>query len=227
VIEGFQQREGVVVNTVYNGCGVLTAQMRSVRQQQQGGGFPDVYMACDRFYLDSVGQWFQEDVDVSDTQVVIAVPAGNPAGIQQLSDLARPGIRVAVGQPEQCTIGVLTRRLLEHEGIYDAVMRNVVTQTPSSAMLIPTVTTQSVDAALAYATDTLAEADKVTAIRIPSAAAQAVQPFAIARSSDHKQLARRLFEAVAEARGAFEEAGFHFRLDSRGGTRLGEARANE
>lgn len=213
VVQAFQQREGVVVNTVYNGCGILTAQMRTIRDQQQGSGFPDTYMACDRYYLENVKDWFQEDVDISDTEVVIAVPKGNPGQITNLNDLTRPGVRVSVGQPDQCTIGALTRQLLEKEGLYDAVMKNVVMQTASSAMLVPTVTTSSVDATLAYATDTKAESDKVDWIRIESPAAQAIQPFAIARSSDHKYLARRLFQALAHARSQFEAAGFHFRLD--------------
>ena len=68
LIKAFEQREGVVVNTIYNGCGILTAQMRSIRDQEQGGGFPDTYMACDRYYLETVKDWFQEDVDISDTE---------------------------------------------------------------------------------------------------------------------------------------------------------------
>jgi molybdenum ABC transporter molybdate-binding protein len=212
VIRAFSEREGVVVNTIYNGCGILTAQMRTIRDQQQGQGFPDTYMACDRYYLDNVKEWFQEEVDVSDTDVVIAVPKGNPGNVQSLRDLTKPGIRISVGQPEQCTIGALTRNLLEAEGIYDEVMKNVVAQMATSAMLIPTVTTRSVDATLAYATDTKAEADKIDAVRIESPAAKAIQPFAIARSSDHKYLGRRLFGAIAQSRAAFEQAGFHFRL---------------
>ena len=212
-IKAFEEREGVVVNTVYNGCGILTAQMRTIRDQQQGAGFPDTYMACDRYYLETVKEWFQEDVDISDTEVLIAVPKGNPANIQSLADLAKPGVRVSVGQPEQCTIGVLTRQVLEKEGLYGEVMKNVVTQTASSAMLLPTVTTGSVDATLAYATDTKAEADKVDTIRIESSAATAIQPFAIARSSDHKNLDRRLYRAIADSRKQFEEVGFNFRID--------------
>jgi molybdenum ABC transporter molybdate-binding protein len=126
VIKEFEQREGVVVNTVYNGCGILTAQMRTIRQDSAGAGFPDTYMACDRYYLDTVSDWFQEDVDVSEADIVIAVQKGNPKQISGLRDLAAPGTRVAVGQPEQCTIGALTRFMLKKEGLYDQVMANVV-----------------------------------------------------------------------------------------------------
>ena len=96
----------------------------------------------------------------------------------------------------------------------DEVMKNVVTQTATSALLLPTVTTRSVDAALTYATDTQAEGDKVDTIAIHSEAATAVQPFAIASSSQHKELSRRLYRTVAAARTTFEAVGFHFRLDT-------------
>jgi molybdenum ABC transporter molybdate-binding protein len=211
-IKEFEQREGVTVNTIYNGCGILTGQMRAIKQKEGSAGFPDVYMACDRYYLENVRDLFQEDVDVSDAAIVIAVPKGNPKNIQGISDLTKENIRVAVGQPEQCTIGALTRIMLEKMSVYGSVMSNVVTQTASSAMLIPAVTTKSVDAAIAYITDTKAESDKVDVIRIDSPSAVAIQPFSIACSSDHKYLGRRLFNKVAASEKRFEDAGFNFRL---------------
>ncbi|MEK6239068.1 MAG: molybdate ABC transporter substrate-binding protein [Planctomycetales bacterium] len=213
VVARFEQREGCRVNTIYNGCGILTAQMKVILGgDNPGQSFPDTYMACDRYYLETVKEHFQEDVDVSDTEVVIAVPKGNPLNIQSLQDLTKPNVRVTVGQPDQCTIGVLTRKVLEQENVYDEVMANVKAQKPSSALLIPSVVLKTADATLAYRTDTIAESDKVDAIRIPSAAAKAIQPFSIARSSDHKHLSRRFYQAVANARTDFEAAGFHWRL---------------
>jgi ABC-type molybdate transport system substrate-binding protein len=121
---------------------------------------------------------------------------------------------VAVGQPDQCTIGALTRRLLEHEGLYEQVLNsNVVTQTTTSALLVPTVTSKSADAALAYRTDTLAEQDKVDIITVESELSKAIQPYSIAKSSHHKELGRRLYRAIAKSRDAFESAGFHWRLE--------------
>lgn len=212
VVKAFEVREGVRINTVYNGCGILTAQMKTIRDRDTVG-FPDTYMACDTYYLDVVKDLFQEAVNVSDTEVVIAVPKGNPKGIKSLEDLARPGMRVAIGQPEQCTIGVLTRQVLEAEKVHDAVMKNVVTQTATSALLIAPVATGAADAALAYLTDTKAESNKVDMVRISSKAALAIQPFSIARSSQQKHLARRLYRSVSRSRDQFEQAGFHWRLD--------------
>ena len=216
VIKKFEQREGVTINTKYNGCGILTSEMKIIRDQRQGSGFPDTYMACDVYYLEEVKDWFQEAVNVSDTQVVIAVQKGNPKDIKSVQDLTKPGLRIVVGQPEQCTIGVLTRKLLTSEGIYDEVMKRVFesgAQKASSAMLIPDVITGVADAVLCYATDTQAERDQIDVVTIDSPSAMAIQPFSIARSSDHKYLSRRLYQEIANSRVAFEAAGFHWRLN--------------
>jgi molybdenum ABC transporter molybdate-binding protein len=213
IIRRFERREGVLVNTVYNGCGILTAQMRAIGD---GKGFPDTYIACDQYYLDTVSNLFEQGIQVSDTPIVMAVAKGNPREIRTLSDLARPGIRVAVGQPDQCTIGILTRRLLADSGLYGTVLtNNVVTQTATSAMLVPAVTTRAADVALAYRTDTLAETARVDAIAIDSPLAMAVQPFAIARSTEYRQLSRRLLDTLKESGADFESAGFNWHLDRR------------
>ncbi len=212
-IKGFQTREGVQINTVFNGCGILTAQMKTITDKKLTG-FPDTYMACDKYYLEIVDGLFQDAIEISDTEVVIAVPKGNPKRIKSLADLARPGVRVAVGQPDQCTIGVLTRQVLEAEKVYEPVMANVVTQTATSALLIALVSTGAADASLAYLTDTRSENEKVDAVRIESTAAKAIQPMGIARSSRNKHLARRLMRAITRARSDFEAAGFHWRFEA-------------
>lgn len=213
-VRRFEQREGVTVNMVFNGCGVLTAQMRAIHQNHDSG-FPDTYMACDIHYLKTVNDWFQDAVNVSDTDIVMVVQKGNPKNIRTLEDLVEPGVRVALGQPDQCTIGVLSRRLLQSEGIYQRLRDNgnIVTETQTSALLIPNITTRSADVVLAYRTDTFAERGRLQAIDIDSPLAKAIQPFSIARSSDFKYLGRRLFDRIAHSRADFESAGFNWRLN--------------
>ena len=216
IVAEFQQREDATVNTIYDGCGILTSRMQTIDGQRPDRGFPDVYMACDRYYLENVKQWFQDAVEVSDTEIVIAVPKGSTK-VTGLADIIKPGIRVAVGEPSQCTIGALTRRLLVKEGLYDKLNEKqnqpgeVVVEKSSSALLVPDVVTGHVDAALAYLTDVKANLDTVDVVRFHSPLNLAVQPFSIARTSDHKYLGRRLLRKILDSPEAFEEAGFHFR----------------
>ncbi len=212
IVKAFATREGVEINEVPNGCGILTAQMSTIKESG-GAGFPDIYMACDVYYMDSVSDQFQDVVNISNTDIVIVVQKGNPKEIKTPKDLTKPGVRVALGQPDQCTIGVLSRKLLQSQGIYDQLLKeNVVTQTQTSALLVPSITTGSADAVLAYKTDTLAESEKLDVVQIESPLAKAVQPYGVAKSSDHKHLAGRLFDAIAESQDSFEKAGFIWQL---------------
>ncbi len=219
IIEEFQLDEGVTVNTIYDGCGILTSRMKGIEGQRQSLGFPDVYMACDLYYLENVKTWFQEAANVSDVELVIAVPKGSTK-VKSLSDLVKPDVRVAVGEPSQCTVGALTRRLLQKEGLYEQFVKKqqhgdevMVVEKSSSALLVPDVLTGHVDAAIAYITDVLPNQDSVDVIRIQSPVNIAIQPFSIAKTSEHKYLLRRLFKRIVNSPEAFESVGFHFRLD--------------
>lgn len=217
IVEEFSERESVTVNTIYDGCGILTSRMKTIDGQNPTLGFPDVYMACDRYYLDNVKEWFQDDFNVSDAEIVIVVPKGSDQ-VKSPEDLIKPGIRVSIGQPEQCTIGALTRRLLTEQGLYDKLKEKqqqdgeVVVEKSSSALLIPDVISGHADATVAYITDTVAAGNDIDVIRIKSPLNVAIQPFSIARTSVHKHLVRRLFARVSEAKDSFEAAGFRFRL---------------
>lgn len=218
IIEEFQVDEGVVVNTIYDGCGILTSRMKGIEDQKQSLGFPDVYLACDLHYLENVKSWFQESANISDVALVIAVPKGSKK-VQSLSDLLNPDVRVAVGEPSQCTIGALTRKLLEKEGLYQEFVEKqqqdgavMVVEKSSSAHLVPDVMTGHVDAAIAYVSDVLPNQNEVDYIRIQSTMNVAIQPISIARTSEHKYLLRRLYRRIANSPEAFESVGFHFRM---------------
>src|SRR5262249_13614476 len=161
----------------------------------------------------NVADLFQEAVNVSDTDIVIAVAKGNPLKIQSLEDLNKPGVRLAVGPAEKSTIGALTRTMLEAENHTAVMRRNVVSESITSSAVVAAVIRGSADAALAYETETQAEKDKLDVIHINTDSSKAVQPFSIARQSKHKELSRRLYQAVTRSKDHFQKAGFHWRLD--------------
>jgi ABC-type molybdate transport system substrate-binding protein len=149
--------------------------------------------------------------------LVIVVPKGS-SKVESLADLVKPEIRVAVGEPSQCTIGVLTRRMLLEEGLQDKFARKqqgdtvMVVEKSSSAHLVPDVVTGHVDAAIAYLSDVLPNIDDVDYIHIQSPLNLAIQPISIAKTSEHKYLLRRLFRRIENSPESFESMGFHFRL---------------
>lgn len=209
-ITAFENREGVRVSRVYNGCGILVAQMKS-------GQVPDAYFACDKEFMNSVPDLFPDPVDVSQNQLVILVQKGNPHKISSLADLTRPGLRVGIGHEKQCAMGWLTQNTLREGGVQKEIMANVTVQVPTGDMLVNQLTAGSLDAAVAYLSNAAGAAEKLDAIVIEGLqCAVAVQPLAVAPKSPRKQLAQRLFERLqtTESKETFMAEGFRWYADT-------------
>ena len=206
-ITAFEKREGVRVSRVYNGCGILVAQMKA-------GQRPDAYFACDREFMNQVPDLFPDPIDVSENELVILVPKGNPQKIGDLKDLARKGLRVGIGHEKQCAMGWLTQNTLKEGGVQKEVMENVTVQTPTGDMLVNQLRTGSLDAAVVYLSNAAGSGEELDAIRIQGMECSvATQPFAVSRETRYPQLTARLFERLcsAESRDAFEAEGFRWR----------------
>jgi molybdenum ABC transporter molybdate-binding protein len=208
-LKDFEKREGVKISRVYNGCGILVAQMKA-------GQHPDAYFACDREFMSQVPDLFPKPVDVSMNELVILVQKGNPLGIQNLRDLTRKGLRVGIGHEKQCAMGWITQNTIREAGIQSEVMANVTVQTPTGDMLVNQLRAGSLDAAVVYISNAAGAADHLDALRIQGLACSvAVQPFAIAEDSQYPQLTNRLFQRLcsAESEETFTAEGFQWKLN--------------
>ncbi len=205
-ITEFEQREGIRVTRVYNGCGILVAQMKA-------GQHPDAYFACDTEFMKQVPDLFPEPVDVSQNELVILVQKGNPLNIESLRDLTRPGIRVGVGHEKQCAMGWLTQNTFREGGVQAEVMANVEVQTPSGDMLVNQMRSGSLDAAVAYLSNAAGAGEYLDPIEIKGLQCSiATQPLAIAPHSPYAQTAGRLFQRLCstESQASFEAEGFRW-----------------
>ncbi len=210
-LKAFEEREGVSVNRVYNGCGILVSQMRA-------GQRPDAYFACDVSFMHSVSDMFLEAVDLSRTDIVLLVPKGNPLGLSRLADLARPNLRVGIANEQQSALGALTVRMLRAEAIHDQVMPNVRVQTPTADLLVNQIRTGSLDVVVVYEANTSQVRDQLDVVPLHTPAAIAVQPYAVGKNSDNRLLMQRLLERLrgADSRAKFESVGFHWQEGSSG-----------
>ncbi len=207
-VKRFQQREGVDVNTVYNGCGILVGQMKT-------GQRPDAYFACDVEFMNQVADLFPEPVEVSQNELVILVQKGNPKNIGSLKDLSQPGLRVGIGHEKQCAMGWITQVTLKEGGVQTEVMKNVTVQTPTGDLLVNQMRAGSLDAAVVYLSNAAGAADELDAIQIQGLPCSiAVQPWAVYKESKYPQTARRLFQAIVspEGKADFEAEGFGWQL---------------
>jgi len=204
-LNAFEKREGCRLTRVYNGCGILVAQMKA-------GERPDTYFACDVSFMHQVQDLFLDPVSVSGTDILIAVPKGNPRSIASLQDLTKEGLKLGVANAKQSALGALTERMLEGAGLLQGVMANVRSQTPTADMLVNQLRAGGLDAVLVYESNISQVREHVDTVRIDLPGATAIQPFAIARGSQHQQLAQRLLHALtsAESQEKYKKAGFRW-----------------
>jgi molybdate transport system substrate-binding protein len=212
LIRQFAKREGVEVTTVFNGCGILCATMRTLADSKQGR-VPDAYYACDLCFMLPVADQFPVSTLLTETDIGIVVRKGNPRGISVLADLAQAGLRVGIGNAEQSTLGHMTRGILKSSNLHDAIRKNVVVEVPTADFLVNQMRAGGLDAALVYRVNALLQSEHLDFIAIEHEGAKAVQPFAIRHDSPHRHLANRLLDFLIANRGEFERAGFRWRGD--------------
>ncbi|MHC1762774.1 MAG: substrate-binding domain-containing protein [Verrucomicrobiia bacterium] len=204
-LQRFERREGVRITRVYNGCGILVSQMKA-------GQRPDAYFACDTSFMRDVSSLFNTPTNLSQTQLVLLLPKGNPKGIRTLADLAAPGLRIGLANEAQSALGALTARLLRKEQLFDRVMANVRVQTPTADLLVNQMRTGSLDAVVVYSASTSQVRETFTIVPVSGEGAIAIQPFAVGNNSRHRHLAERLLDALnsPESRAKFEASGFQW-----------------
>jgi len=209
-IDAFAAREGVEINRLYLGCGLLISQMQSIREGTRSDLFPDMYISCDASYHEQVSSMFQTPIRATSTDMVILVQPENPHGVQSIADLTQPGLRVGLANPDESALGGLARTLLKEEGYYVEVMENCVVQTPTADLLVNAMKAGGLDAVIVYRVNCAKVEDEMPVIRIDHPKSIAVQTYAIAKDAPFPQLSNRLFKHIlrAEQQQRFEKLGF-------------------
>jgi molybdate transport system substrate-binding protein len=128
----------------------------------------------------------------------IAVPPKNPAKITQLSDLARPGVKLALCQ-RAVPCGVTADKVFTNAKFRPTV----VTQEADVKGVLTKVILGEVDAGVVYVTDVQAAGAKVTGIVIPKALnASTTYPIATLTKAANKATAKAFTDYVLSADGA-------------------------
>ena len=118
-----QQRTGQKIEITFAGSGTVLAQ---IVQEHIG----DLYIPGSNDYMDKA---VQKGAVIPHSRKVIAylVPAilvakGNPKNVRGLSDLARPGLRVVIGQKGAVCLGDAAEDILKRAGLLEKVRPRIV-----------------------------------------------------------------------------------------------------
>jgi molybdate transport system substrate-binding protein len=143
----FENQTGVKVYLTYGGSGTVLSQMElSKTGDLYIPGSPDYMIKSDAKGI----------TDPSTTKIIVyLVPAvcvqhGNPKNIQSLTDLAKPGITVGIGNPSTVCVGLYAIEILDKNQLLPGVYKNIITQAASCDNTASLISLKSVDAVMGW-----------------------------------------------------------------------------
>lgn len=146
-----QKHPDVQVNFSYKGSGYFIA---DITRSKQG----DLFMPGEEFYLlQAVERGFVNEYN-PETDIpayfvtVIITPKGNPANVKKIEDFARPGIRVGLGNPRACAVGIWHEKTFKKAGIWDKVKKNATLSAKCIPELGNATQHRAIDATIVWST---------------------------------------------------------------------------
>jgi len=155
-------------------------------------------------YLDYVADAnaLADYVHVGFVAPVLAVQKGNPKGIAGIQDLTRPGLKVALTDPQYSTCGEMVFALLDKKGIKDTVMKNVENRlTKGHSNLGNFLKTQAVDAVIMWNGVAHTFRDSLEVVRTPYEYDEEIRVHIIGLSYSRQVESLRQFFEFARNRG--------------------------
>lgn len=196
---------------------------QALRTQLEQGAPADVFASANDPQMDLAGEAGEiagEAVEFAHNVLVVIVPGSNEAGIETLEDLARPGLKIVLAQPE-VPAGQYSRAFLDAasaDGALgadygDRVLANVVSEETNVRQVVTKVQLDEADAAIVYASDVTAEiADDLTVIEIPERLNQiASYPIAMTKEAGNPSAAAAFIDFVLSSEGEAILAAHGFR----------------
>jgi molybdate transport system substrate-binding protein len=162
LVEDFQQKTGHRVMVDYDGGGRLLARITA-------SGQGDLFMPGSLFYVEKLqaqGKVRSWRPVVAHTPV-IAVNKSQAVRIARFEDLARPGARLALGDPRAMALGKTAMTILERSVLKDKILANVVVYGATVKQLALYVAEGNVDASIVGRSDAFQFRDRVNMIPIP------------------------------------------------------------
>lgn len=205
----FKRETGIKVHMIFGGSGTLLSQLELFRKGEiYLPGSPDYIIIGERKKLLIEGS----DRIVAYLVPAIITPAGNPADIHSLDDLAREGLRVAIGNPESVCLGLYGIEILEKSGLLGKVMKNVITFGGSCSKTANLVALRKVDAILGWRVFHFWNPERMDYIPIAPDRIPRISyiPIAIPVFSRDIELSKEFINFVLSSRGqaAYEKYGY-------------------
>jgi molybdate transport system substrate-binding protein len=202
-VRRYEQATGNKVEIVFGGSGYVLSQMKLARRG-------DIYLPGSSDYMEKA----KRDGDVfADSERILVylvsainVQKGNPHGIRSLRDLARPGLRVAIANPEGVCVGAYAVEIVENAlsaAEKAAFRRNLVNYTESCEKTATAVSLGMVDAVLGWSVFEHWDPQRIETVPLPPEQIARIGyiPVAISKFTSDRAAAQRLVDFLSGPEG--------------------------
>ncbi|MBP7713035.1 MAG: molybdate ABC transporter substrate-binding protein [Gammaproteobacteria bacterium] len=192
----YERKTGVKVEVIFGGSGYVLSQMKLAKQG-------DLYFPGSSDYMEKA----KRDGDVfSETEKVLVylVPAinvykGNPQGVHSLKDLTRPGLRVAIANPEGVCVGAYAVEILERALTAEeraAFKKNLVNYTESCEKTATAISLKMADAVIGWRVFQYWDPERIETIPLPKEQVPRVGylPIAVAKYTQDRAAAQAFID---------------------------------
>jgi molybdate transport system substrate-binding protein len=203
VIHSFQKEFRIPVDVVFGGSGFVLAQMKLARKG-------DLYFPGSSDFMEKAKA---EALVLPETERVITylIPAinvqkGNPKGFHSLKDLTRPGIRLAIANPEQVCVGMYAVEIVE-KNLSPSEKRgfreNLVNYTESCEKTANVISLKAADAVLGWRVFQYWDPERIETIYLKPAEIPRIGyiPIAISKFAHEKVLAQQFVNFLLSPQG--------------------------
>ncbi len=199
----YERKTGVKVELVFGGSGYMLSQMKLSKQG-------DIYFPGSSDYIEKAkreGAVYAE----SERVIVYLVPSinvvkGNPHGIRTLRDLTKPGLRVAIANPEGVCLGVYAVEIIENAftaAQKAAFQANLVNYTESCEKTATAISLKMADAVIGWSVLENWDPLRIQTIKLPANQIPRIGyiPIAISKFTKNREAAQRFIDFMAGPEG--------------------------
>ena len=198
VVEAFKAKQpGVRIDVGYAGSGCLLSQLTFARRG-------DIYMPGETFYMEQAKQkgYITSDKLAGYFDPVLLVQKGNPKGIRGLADLAKPEIKVGLGEPDACAVGVAAKQALDAAKLTAVVDKNVTVRANNVNELGNYVKLKSLDVAIVWNLTALQVAADCDSIKLPAGSYKpSAIPVGLLKFTEHQPEAQAFIDLLTGPEG--------------------------
>lgn len=208
----YERKTGVRVDVVFGGSGYVLSQMKLAKQG-------DLYFPGSSDYMEKA----KRDGDVfADTEKVIVylvpsinVQKGNPHNIRTLKDLTRPGLRVAIANPEGVCVGAYAVEIIEKAfspAEKAAFRKNLANYTESCEKTATAISLKMADAVIGWRVFEHWDPARIETIRLPAAQIPRIGyiPVAVSRFTRDRAAAQKFIDFLTGPEGRQIFAKYHY-----------------